>query len=106
MKWRFGLGVTCALLLVAGTASAAPPLLANGSFTAELNGFRIHYEVHGQGPVLMTLPNSWGLTWQGLRAIYRPLEACFTVVYFRPSRDGAVRAGQTGLRHGYGRSAG
>ncbi len=27
--------------------------LANGSFTADLNGFRIHYEVHGQGPVLM-----------------------------------------------------
>jgi pimeloyl-ACP methyl ester carboxylesterase len=69
---------------MAGSVNAAPRALANGSFDAELNGFRIHYEVHGKGPVLMTLPNSWGLTWQGLRAIYRPLEAYFTVVYFDP----------------------
>jgi len=25
------------------------PVLDNGSFAAELNGFEIHYEVHGQG---------------------------------------------------------
>ena len=43
--------------------------LANGSFTAELNGFRIHYEVHGQGPVLMALTNSWGLSLEALRAL-------------------------------------
>jgi len=58
--------------------------LANGSFTAELNGFRIHYEVHGQGPVLMTVPNSWGLSHQALRAMYRPLEEKLTLVYFDP----------------------
>ena len=63
--------------------SPAGPL-ANGSFTAELNGFRIHYEVHGQGPVLMTVPNSWGLSLQGLRAMYRPLEQRLTLVYFDP----------------------
>jgi proline iminopeptidase len=51
----------------------------NGSFTADLNGFKIHYEVHGQGPVLMTVPNSWGLSLEGLRALYRPL-----MVYFDP----------------------
>jgi proline iminopeptidase len=58
--------------------------LANGSFTADLNGFRIHYEVHGQGPVLMTVPNSWGLSHQALRAMYRPLEEKLTLVYFDP----------------------
>ncbi|HVN30984.1 MAG TPA: alpha/beta hydrolase [Thermoanaerobaculaceae bacterium] len=84
MKSRLVLGVTFALLLAGGTAGAAPPVLANGSFVAELNGFMIHYEVHGHGPVLMALPNSWGLTWEGLRALYRPLEANLTMVYFDP----------------------
>ncbi len=58
--------------------------LANGSFMAQLNGFDIHYEVHGQGPVLMTLPNSWGLSLEGLRALYSPLEERLTMVYFDP----------------------
>ncbi len=58
--------------------------LENGSFYAELNGFQIHYEVHGQGPVVMTVPNSWGLTLDGLRALYRPLEEHLTLVYFDP----------------------
>jgi proline iminopeptidase len=58
--------------------------LANGSFTAELNGLRIHYEVHGQGPVLMALTNSWGLSLEALRAMYRPLEERLTLVYFDP----------------------
>jgi pimeloyl-ACP methyl ester carboxylesterase len=58
--------------------------LANGSFTAELNGFRIHYEVHGQGPVLMALTNSWGLSLDALRSLYRPLEEKLTLVYFDP----------------------
>lgn len=64
--------------------SPAPRALANGSFTAELNGFRIHYEVHGQGPVLMALTNSWGLSLEALRAMYRPLEEGLTLVYFDP----------------------
>lgn len=58
--------------------------LQNGSFTAELSGFRIHYEVHGSGPVLMTLPNSWGITVAGLRPLYRALEGDLTLVYFDP----------------------
>lgn len=58
--------------------------LENGSFFAKLNGFDIHYEVHGTGPALMTLPNSWGLTIGGLRALYRPLEERLTLVYFDP----------------------
>jgi proline iminopeptidase len=71
-----------------------PAALANGSFTAELNGFRIHYEVHGKGPVLMALTNSWGLSWQPLRAMYRPLEEKLTLVYFDPrgmGESGPVR---------------
>ena len=54
---------------------APEPGLENGSFTAELDGRTVHYEVHGTGPVLMTVPNSWGLSLEGLRAMYRPLEA-------------------------------
>jgi proline iminopeptidase len=80
-----------------GAGEAAPPAaaqLANGSFTAELNGFKIRYEVHGRGPVLMTVPNSWGLTLEGLRALYRPLEKDLSLVYFDPrgmGRSGPVR---------------
>ena len=63
---------------------SAVPVLANGSFTAELDGFRVHYEVHGRGPVLMALTNSWGLSLPALRAMYRPLEERLTMVYFDP----------------------
>jgi proline iminopeptidase len=61
-----------------------PRGLENGSFAANLNGFDIHYEIHGQGPVLMTVPNSWGLSLEGLRNLYRPLEGKLTMVYFDP----------------------
>jgi proline iminopeptidase len=77
-----------------GPAGAEAPRLANGAFTAELNGHRIHYEVHGTGPVLMTLPNSWGLSHEALRSMYQPLEERLTLVYFDPrgmGRSGAER---------------
>ncbi len=32
----------------------------------------------------MTVPNSWGLTLEGLRNLYRPLEDHLTFVYFDP----------------------
>jgi proline iminopeptidase len=64
----------------------------NGSFTATLNDFQIHYEVHGQGPVLMALTNSWGLSLEGLRAMYRPLEERLTMVYFDPRGMGGSEA--------------
>ncbi len=74
-----------ALFLCACSSERAPaPGLENGSFTAELDGYTLHYEVHGSGPPLMTVPNSWGLTLQGLRAMYRPLESHVTMVYFDP----------------------
>jgi proline iminopeptidase len=78
-------------LLIAAAASPAPPAvpLANGSFQAEVGGRTIHYEVHGQGPVLMTLTNSWGLTLDGLRGLYRPLEERLTLVYFDPRGMGS-----------------
>jgi pimeloyl-ACP methyl ester carboxylesterase len=65
-------------------AQAESTGLENGSFTATLDNHLIHYEVHGSGPVLMTVPNSWGLTLEGLRALYRPLEEHLTLVYFDP----------------------
>jgi len=86
---RIVLAVT--LIALAGCAPAESPVeepapqgLDNGSFHAELNGFDIHYEVHGTGPVVMTLPNSWGLSLEGLRGLYRPLEDSLTMVYFDP----------------------
>ncbi len=81
------------LALIVGCAQAPPPEesaapaaegLENGSFTAELNGHTVHYEVRGAGPVLMTVPNSWGLSLDGLRNLYRPLEEHVTMVYFDP----------------------
>ena len=59
-------------------------MLENGSFRAELNGFGIHYEVHGTGPVVMTVTNSWGFDIDGLRAVYGLLEDRLTMVYFDP----------------------
>jgi len=83
------------LLLAAGLAAcspgsepnaekAAPPALQNGSFTAQLNGFDIHYEVHGSGPVVMVVPNSWGFDIAGLRGVFGPLEQRLTLVYYDP----------------------
>jgi proline iminopeptidase len=91
------LGLAWALACTATAPVPTPtPLagLANGSFTAELNGFRIHYEVHGRGPVLMALTNSWGLSHEALRSMYRPLEEKLTLVYFDPrgmGESGPVR---------------
>ncbi|RPJ87574.1 MAG: alpha/beta hydrolase [Acidobacteria bacterium] len=64
--------------------ATAQKTLENGSFIAELSDGKIHYEVHGAGPVLMVLPNSWGINIAPLRAFYRPLESKLTVVYYDP----------------------
>ncbi|MFQ5929020.1 MAG: alpha/beta fold hydrolase [Acidobacteriota bacterium] len=66
--------------------------LQNGEFTAELNGTNIFYAVHGSGPVLMALPNSWGLTHEGLRVMFGPLEEHLTMVYFDPRGMGRSAA--------------
>jgi proline iminopeptidase len=91
MKTMMSIMPFIAVIVLVGCAPAEPPVeepppqgLENGAFTANLNGFDIHYEVHGQGPVLMTLPNSWGLSLEGLRNLYRPLEEKLTMVYFDP----------------------
>ncbi|MCJ7754690.1 MAG: alpha/beta hydrolase, partial [Thermoanaerobaculales bacterium] len=76
--------VACAPADPQPVGDPAPRGLENGSFTAELNGFDIHYEVHGQGPVLMVLTNSWGLSTEGLRGLLGPLEERLTMVYFDP----------------------
>ena len=49
-----------------------------------MNGFDIHYEVHGSGPVVMAVTNSWGFDVAGLRGVYGPLEDRLTLVYFDP----------------------
>ncbi len=84
--------VVAALLLAVGCGGGAAPEppgttapgLENGAFSAELNGVRVHYEVHGKGPALMVLPNSWGITVEGLRGVFGGLERNLTLVYFDP----------------------
>jgi proline iminopeptidase len=75
-----------AILVSAACAQEEPASneLENGSFMMESGPYTIHYEVHGRGPVLMTVPNSWGLSLAGLRSMYRPLEEHVTMVYFDP----------------------
>ncbi len=79
-----------ALLSILGACGAAPEAEApstgpeNGEFTAQLNGFNIFYRVAGRGPVCMVMPNSWGLSHEGLRALFEPLEKSLTMVYFDP----------------------
>lgn len=91
MKNMTRIVLAISLIAFAGCTPSEPPAeepahqgLENGSFTTQLNGFDIHFEVHGQGPVVMTLPNSWGLSLEGLRSLYRPLEDNLTMVYFDP----------------------
>ena len=69
-----------------------PAGLENGSFTARLNDFDIHYEVHGRGPVMMALANSWGLDIAGIRGMFRGLEENVTMVYFDPRGMGGSEA--------------
>ncbi len=88
-------GLTALACAPSGEPPAPTPAavgLANGSFSATLNGFDIHFEVHGQGPVLMVVPNSWGLSLAGLRNLFAPLEAKLTLVYFDPRGMGASAA--------------
>jgi proline iminopeptidase len=82
------------ILSACGKAPVREEGLANGEHTADLNGFSIFYAVHGKGPVLMAVPNSWGLSHEGIRSLYRPLEEHLTMVYFDPrgmGRSGDVR---------------
>jgi proline iminopeptidase len=109
----FSLAVGCSTDSPDSNVPQALPGLENGSFTTQLNGFNIHYEVHGQGPVVMTVPNSWGLSLEGLRAVFQPLEERLTMVYFDPRGMGesdpvredsdmsmaAVRSDFDALRH-------
>jgi proline iminopeptidase len=96
--------MTSTLALIAFLAAANPTPkqtpLANGSFKAEIGGRTIHYEVHGRGPVLMTLTNSWGLTLDGLRGLYRPLEDRLTLVSFDPRGMGSSSPARTDLDRG------
>jgi 3-oxoadipate enol-lactonase len=70
----------------------AAPTLENGSFDLEIDGRTIHYEIHGSGPVLMALTNSWGLSLEGLRELFAPLSDRLTLVVFDPRGMGGSSA--------------
>lgn len=91
MRLRFGLALALPpLLCLAFLASALPAgadvasesSLDRGSHRLELDGRTIHFEVHGEGPPLMVMPNAWGITTTALRSLFRGLEAHRTLVYF------------------------
>lgn len=89
MQMLLPVGIVLALLALVAGCAAGPtpppaPTLENGSFVEQVGGRTVHYEVHGSGPVVMTVPNSWGLSLEGLRGLYRPLEDRLTIVYFDP----------------------
>jgi pimeloyl-ACP methyl ester carboxylesterase len=84
LGWRAAVVVASLLGSAVSAFPAEGSRLFEGSSTFEVDGRRIHYEVHGQGPVLMTVPNSWGLSLEGLRGMYRLLEERLTLVYFDP----------------------
>ena len=58
--------------------------LENGSFVEQIDGRVIHYAIHGEGPPVMVLTNSWGLTLAGLRGLFGTLEDHATMIYFDP----------------------
>lgn len=94
--------ITLTLFLLAGLLSGCSDTvvadkqtaLTNGSYFANLNSFDIHYEIHGQGPPLMVLNNSWGLNLDGVRILFKGLEERYTLIYFDPrgmGQSGPVR---------------
>ncbi|CAM2069550.1 Alpha/beta hydrolase [Sulfidibacter corallicola] len=56
--------------------------LQNGTFSFEHDDVTTHYAIYGKGPVCMVMTNAWGITHQGLRELFRPLEKHLTLVYF------------------------
>lgn len=72
-------------------AEAAPPL-ENGEFTFTHDGVTTRYAIHGSGPVAMVVSNSWGITIEGLRAVYGGMEEYLTLIYFDPRGMGGSSA--------------
>jgi proline iminopeptidase len=64
--------------------SAVADAMKEGSFVETIDGRDIHYEIYGYGPPMMVVPNSWGLTLEGLRGLFQPLEERLTMIYFDP----------------------
>lgn len=56
--------------------------LENGEFDLDHEGRNIHYRVHGKGPEVMVLTNSWGITTNGLRNVFKCMEDDFTMIYY------------------------
>ena len=69
--------------------------LGNGAFSEEIGGRLIHYEVRGDGPPLMVVPNSWGLSLEGLRGTFGALEDHLTMIYFDPRGMGGSGPAET-----------
>jgi proline iminopeptidase len=62
-------------------AKPQAPSLAQGEFTAELNGLKLWYKVSGTGPVCLMPTPGWGPSSDMCFRTLQPLEKTFTVVY-------------------------
>jgi proline iminopeptidase len=63
--------------------------LIPGVHEAVINGTRIHYEVRGQGPLVVIQAPAWGIGSTYLRNGLEPLTKHFTVLTFDPPGSGA-----------------
>jgi pimeloyl-ACP methyl ester carboxylesterase/outer membrane protein assembly factor BamB len=62
--------------------------LANGEFTATLNGLKLWYRVSGRGPVCLMPNPAWGPGCEYYLSAMKPLERYFTMVYLESRGTG------------------
>jgi hypothetical protein len=73
------LSVSKHLLFAAAVTEEAK--LAQGDFTAELNGLKLWYKISGNGPVCLMPTPAWGPSSDLWFRTLKPLEKFFTMVY-------------------------
>ncbi|HTX17752.1 MAG TPA: alpha/beta hydrolase [Bacteroidota bacterium] len=71
----FTAGVSC------GTKPSTDTSIAQGEFTAQINGLKLWYKVSGKGPVCILPTPGWGPSGELYFLKLTPLEEMFTMVY-------------------------
>jgi pimeloyl-ACP methyl ester carboxylesterase len=79
------------LLVCSAFASSviAVDKMTPGEHDALINGLRLHYTVHGQGPLLIVSTPGWGIGSLYLQRGLAPLEKNHTVLYIDPRGNGS-----------------
>jgi proline iminopeptidase len=79
-----GLASVAAILCGCAEAERREPRPPMATELATIGERTIEYAVRGSGPVAMVVPNSWGLSLEGLVGLFGGLEERLTLVYFNP----------------------